>query len=84
MDSSIILYLKQNCYISGKSFGPERVGWKKEIWTPSSLSGNITDLFLGGADFRSCLGHQYNLPETFHGFLQSLQASAGIVPEIRS
>jgi len=60
------------------------VGWEKEIWTPSFLSGNIADLFVGGADFRSWLGHQYILTETFHGFPQSLQASTGIVLEIRS
>ena len=48
------------------------------------LSGNIADLLLGGADFRSWLGHQYILTETFHGFPQSLQASTGILPESRS
>jgi len=44
----------------------------------------MADLFLGGADFESWLGHQYILTETFHGFPQSLQANTGIVPEIRT
>jgi hypothetical protein len=43
MDLSVIPVFITECYILVKGFGPERVGWNKEIWTPSSLSCNIAD-----------------------------------------